>query len=75
MKKKGLTRSPTVRNLQQLTKFKPIAKERETEEQSKMDEDWDSELSNIFGNMQTPTEGSRNHNMEKTFASPKPENK
>ena len=44
---------------------------KETEEQSNMDED----LSNIFGNMQTPTEGSRSHNMEKTFASPKPENK
>lgn len=68
--KKGLTRSPTVRNLQQLRKFKPIAKETE---QSKMDEDLDSELSNIFSNMQTPTEGSRRHDMEKTLASPKPE--
>lgn len=68
--KRGLTRSPTVRNLQQLRKFKPIAKE--TEEQSKMDEDLDTELSNIFGNMQSPTEGSRSHNMEKTLSSPKP---
>ena len=58
--KKGLTRSPTVRNLQQLRKFKPKFKPlaKETEEQSKMDEDLDTELSNIFGNMQTPTEGS-----------------
>lgn len=68
--KKGLTRSPTVRNLQQLRKFKPIAKE--TEEQSKMDEDLDSELSNIFGNMQTPTEASRSHDSQKTLESPKP---
>ena len=70
--KKGLKRSPTVRNLRQLRKFKPIAK---TEGQSKMDEDedLDTELSNIFGNMQTPTEGSRSHNMEKTLSSPKPE--
>lgn len=73
--KKGLTRSPTVRNLQQLRKFKPKFKPiaKETEEQSKMDEDLDSELSNIFGNMTTPTEGSRRHDMEKTLASPKPE--
>ena len=73
--KKGLTRSPTVRNLQQLRKFKPKFKPiaKETEEQSKMDEDLDSELSNIFSNMQTPTEGSRSHNMEKTLSSPKPE--
>ena len=67
--KKGLTRSPTVRNLQQLTKFKPIAKERETEEQSKMDEDLDNELSNIFGNMNTPTDGERSQNTEKMFSS------
>ena len=69
--KKGLKRSPTVRDLRQLRKFKPIAK---TEEQSKMDDEGlDSELSNIFGNMQTPTEGSRSHDSEKTLASPKPE--
>jgi len=68
--KKGLTRSPTVRNLQQLRKFKPIAKE--TEEQSKMDGNLDSELSNIFGNMRTPTEGSRSHDSQKTLESPKP---
>ena len=68
--KKGLKRSPTVRNLRQLRKFKPIAKE--TEEQSNMDED----LSNIFGNMKTPTVGERSQNTEKMFSSkietPKP---
>ena len=37
---RGLTRSKTVRNLQQLKKFKPIAKE---PEQSEMGEDLDSE--------------------------------
>ena len=68
--KKRLTRSPTIKNLQQLKNFKPISKK--TEEQSKMDEDSDSELSNIFGNMQTPTEGSRSHDSKKTLASPKP---
>lgn len=68
--KKELTRSPTVRNLKQLKKFKPIAKE--TEEQSNRDKDLDTELSNIFGNMQTPTEGARSHNIEKTLSSPKP---
>ena len=66
---RGLTRSKTVRNLQQLKKFKPIAKE---QEQSEMGEDLDSELSTIFGNMQTPTEGSRSHNSKKTLLSPKP---
>ena len=70
--KEGLKRRPTVRSLKQLKKFKPIEKE----EQSKMnmdDEDLDTELSDIFGNMQTPTEGARSHNMEKTLSSPKPE--
>ena len=56
--KKGLTR-----NLKQLTKFKPI------EEKSKMNKDLDSELSNIFGNMKTPTVGDRSQNTEKMFSS------
>ena len=51
--KKGLTRSPTVRNLRQLhtkrEKFKPIAKERETEGQSKMDEDEDLDTEDLYG--------------------------
>ena len=77
LKRSRLARSPSVRrHLNKMSnrvspKFKPIAKE--TEEQSKMDEDLDSELSNIFGNMQTPTEGSRSHDSAKTLASPKPE--
>ncbi len=62
-KKSGLTRSPTVRNLQQLKNFKTIAKK--TEEQSNIDED----LSNIFGNMNTPTFGERSQNTEKMFSS------
>lgn len=70
--KRGLTRSPTVRNLQQLIKFKPIAKETETETEEQSQIDTDSELINIFENMQTPTEGSRRHNMKKTLSSPKP---
>lgn len=65
--KKGLKRSPTVRNLRQLRKFKPKFKPiaKETEEQSNMDED----LSNIFGNMKTPTVGERSQNTEKMFSS------
>ena len=70
--KRGLTRSPTVRNLQQLIKFKPIAKETETETEEQSQIDTDSELINIFENMQTPTEGSRRHNVKKTLSSPKP---
>ena len=72
--KKGLKRSPTVRNLRQLRKFKPKFKPiaKETEEKSNMDED----LSNIFGNMKTPTVGERSQNTEKMFSSkietPKP---
>ena len=74
--KQRLKRSPTIKNLQQPKNFKPIAKK--TEEQSKMDEDSDSdsELSNIFGNMKTPTVGERSQNTEKMFSSkietPKP---
>jgi len=73
--KKRLTRSPTIKNLQQLKNFKPIAKktEEQSNEHSDSDSDSDSELTTIFHNMQTPTEGSREHNSEKTLLSPKPD--
>ena len=51
-------------------KFEPIPKE--TEGQSKMDTDdgnLDTELSNIFANMRTPSEAERRHNSDKTLAS------
>ena len=77
LKRSRLTRSPSVRmHLNKMSnsvspKFKPIVKE--TEEQSKkVDEGLDNELSNIFRNMRTPTEGERTHNIAKTFESPKP---
>lgn len=71
--KKRLTRSPTIKNLQQLKNFKPIAKKTEEQSNEHSDSDSDSELSTIFHNMQTPTEGSREHNSEKTLLSPKPD--
>ena len=71
--KKRLTRSPTMKNLQQLKNFKPIAKKTEEQSNEHSDSDSDSELTSIFHNMQTPTEGSRKHNSEKTLLSPKPD--